>query len=70
MVTPSLTVLGARSQSSLPHSLFLSPTQTCSQTNKHVVPHKFARSVQYEDKDRCTQSHLVYELQIIATPVL
>lgn len=35
MVTPSLAVLGARSQATLPHSFsFLSFSQTCSQTNK------------------------------------
>ncbi len=33
MVTPSLTVLGARSHTALPYSLFLSHTQTCPQTN-------------------------------------
>lgn len=68
MVTPSLTVLGARS--AFPASLSVSLTHTNMLTNKHVDPHKFACSVQYEDKDRCTQSLLVYELQIIATPVL
>lgn len=73
MVTPSLTVLGARSHTAFPPLSFLF-THTNMLTNKHVDPHKRAR---YQccmhtlgNTLRQGQSRSVYELQIIDPPVL
>lgn len=70
MVTPLLTVLGARSHTALPYS-FSSLTQTCWQTNTladtnvHIV-----YCIHTEKTLRQGRGCSIYALQIIATPVL
>lgn len=58
MVTPSLTVLGARSHTALPHFflffVFFTHTHANMLTNKHVDPHKCVHTVLYV----CRQKHI------------
>lgn len=61
MVTPSLTVLGARSHTALPHFFYLfffslTHTQTCSQTNMLTHTNVYILYSMYADRNTYAQA--------------